>query len=276
MSNLLFNAEISSGHYIKVLVEVLENCFTGEVYFLLDKKGVHVLNTDNKDTILIAVDLLMENFENFKCTQERTIAITIKHMHKLLKSVKKKDSLTLFIDEKMPSKLGIKLIPIFMNKKSEKADTSYITFREITIETPMIPELSCYNQPKVIVASEYQKMCKKMTVVPGKTIFITIQNNDYICFYCDGGGVITSEMTFGTLNENEEFYKGEFYTSTLNQLIKMPGLSNKMQISSPIAKYSDYPIKIRMNVGDIGHIEIYLKTKDTILAEDAKRNSNFS
>lgn len=266
--NYSYYAETPYGYTIKVLTEVLHSCLTNEAFFRLEKSGIKSVCSDNRNTTLINVELMMENFDVYNCKTERTIAVNLKHLQRLLKNVKKKDTITLFITDKMPNKLGIRTVPIMVNKKSERADTSYISIREVTRSGIDIPE--GYYYPKVIPATEYQKMCKKMGVVPGKIINITIQENNYISFFCDGGDIISSELTFGSIDPklSKNTYEGRFYITILNQLIKMPGLSPKMQISAP--KDKRFPIRIKMQAGNLGFIEVYLKTKEQIEYEEHK------
>lgn len=263
-----FYADTPSGHAIKVLVEVFQRCVLNDGYFNLDKDGIHFCCTDNKKTTLLNSRLHMREFDNYHCETPKTVAINLKHFHKLLKNVKKKDSITMFINKDMPNKLGITLVPIIVKEKSERAETSFITIREVSNGEIDVPD--GYHFPKVIPSNEYQKMCKKMAVVPGKTIRITIQENKFISFFCDGGDIISSEMAFGTKEKDTDTYVGEFYTTTLDQLIKMPGLAPKMQISAP--HDNRYPLKIRMNVGTLGFVEVFLKTKNQIEYEESKRD----
>ncbi len=266
-----YYAETLCGYIIKVLTEVLHGCLTNEAYLKLEKSGIKSICSDNRETTLINVDLKMENFDTYNCVVEKTIAVNLKHLQKLLKNVKKKDSITLFIRDDIPNKLGIKIVPVTVNKKTDRAETSYISIREVERPDINIPE--GYQYPKVIPSTEYQKMCKKMGVVPGKIINIKIQLNYYISFFCDGGEIISSEMEFGRINPNEDsLYEGHFYITMLNQLIKMPGLSTKMQISAP--KDKRFPIKIGMQAGTLGTIEVYLKTKEQVEYEDSKRKDD--
>lgn len=267
--NYRFYAETPYGYIIKVMTEVLHGCLTNEAYFQLESSGIKSICSDNRNTTLINVDLQMENFDVYQCKKETTIAVNLKHLQKLLKNIKKKDSISLFITEKISNKLGIRIVPVMVNKKSERAETSYISIRKVTYPSIAVPE--GYYYPKVIPSTEYQKMCKKMGVVPEKVITITIQENNYVSFLCDGGDIISSEIEFGEKDPKcQHLYVGRFYTSLLNQLIKMPGLSPKMQISAP--EDPGFPIRIKMQAGSLGFIEVYLKTKEQIEFEESKKD----
>ena len=269
--NYQFFAETLHGYTIKVIIEVLQNCLANDAYFQLTETGIKFCCSDEQESTLINFNLERENFDNYHCQKNMTIAINLKHLHKLLKNVKKKDSITLFIDKDNFNRLWIKVVPIAMNKKLDRAETSHISIREVAIKDYDVP--TGYHYPKVIPSTEYQKMCKKMTIVPGKVITITIQQNNYISFYCDGGDIISSEMAFGSIDpklDKDSTYIGSFYTTMLNQLIKMPGLSPKMQISAP--KNNGFPIRIKMQAGNLGMIEVYLKTKKQIEYEESMKH----
>lgn len=266
-----YYARTKNGHTIKILVEVLQSCLTNEAYFKLQTSGIEFRCFDNLKTTLINISLPMENFDEYKCNEDICIAVNLKHFHKILKNIKKKDSISLQIDKSNPTKLEIVIIPISIGRLSERKDTSGIIIREIELAPIRVPE--SYHYPKVIPSSEYQKMCKKMALVPGKIVEISIQKSNYIKFYCDGGDIFSSGMEFGEIEKTDsEFYRGNFYTTMLNQLIKMPGLSSQMQISAPIQK--GYPIKFKMQAGPLGLIEIFLKTKEQIEYEESQRNEN--
>ena len=265
-----YYAETQYGYTIKVLVEVLQGCLTNDAFFRLEKSGIKFCCADNRETMLLRFELNMENFDNYSCDTEKMIAVNLKHLHKLVKNVKKKDSIALFISNEYPTKLGIKIVPVMINKQSERAEISYISIREVQKGGVITPK--GYHYPKVIPSTDYQKMCKKMVTVPGKIVNITIQKNNYISFFCDGGDIISSELTFGTIDPKlpeSSIYKGQFYTTMLNQLVKMPGLFPKMQISAP--KERGFPIRIKMQTGNLGFIEVYLKEKTQIEFEDSKR-----
>jgi len=268
-----YYAESQYGYTVKGIMEVMHGCLTNEAYFRLEKSGFYSVCSDNRETTLLDIKLPMEQFDSYNCKVERTIAVNLKHLQKLLKSVKKKDAITLFIEEDNTNRLGIKIVPISINKNTEKADISFISIRDVI--RPIIEIPDGYYFPKVIPSTDYQKMCKKMGAVPGKIISITIQENNFISFFCDGGDIITSELTFGSKDlkcPKDTLYEGHFYIAHLNQLIKMPGLSPKMQISAP--KNKGFPIRIKMQAGQLGSIGVYLKTKEQIEFEDSQKDEH--
>lgn len=264
----LFYAETSHGHSIKVLTEVLQNCLGNEVYLKFERTGIFICCMDNKETILLNIALTMENFEIFKIEESLTltIAVNLKLLHKLIKNVKKKDFVTLFIAKENPTKLGILIVPTVSGRKSEKLEENLMTIREMVTDHIAIP--TGYLLPKVIIGSEYQKMCKKMTAVANKNITIVIQESNYVSFANDKSDISNSKVHFGDLNPALPTYENIFYSNMLNQLIKISGLSPKLQISAP--KNKAFPIRFKVAM-PLGTMEIFLKSKHTIEMEEVKR-----
>ena len=77
------------------------------------------------------IDLFLdaENFSIYKFKSDHSLylGINLSHFHKMLRSIKKKDSLILFIKEDAPNNLGIKVIP----KENNRITTSYIKVQSI-------------------------------------------------------------------------------------------------------------------------------------------------
>lgn len=265
----LFYAETPYGHIVKVLVEVLHSCLTNTVVFDLEKSGITSVCVDKRGTTLIDVNLRMENFARYECHTPRTISANLKHLQKALKNVKKKDEIILYIKSDQPNILYIVISPTNVAKKQEKSETFTISILDAVSD-----HLKCeweYHFPKVIPSTDYQKMCKKMKDVPGKVVTVTIQEQYYVSFFCDGSGVMSARSSFGEKREGIEEYEGEFYTTMLAQLQKVTGLSPTMQIAAP--KDPSYPIKITIKAGMLGELTVTLKTKTLIEFEAAKNNT---
>jgi len=177
----------------------------------------------------------------------------------MLKSIKKKDSLQLFIDDELPNDLGIKVIP----KENNRVTTSFIKIQEkqnISIEVP-----TGYDKPVIVPSSEYQKMCKDMTHI-GNIIKVT-SKNFHIKFICNAGGVMKRNVEFGEMSDSDDDdddeskineYVDEFDTEQLSRITKMAGLASNMQIYPKRKK----PLLFKSSVGSLGKISIYIKSKD--------------
>ena len=80
-------------------------------------------------------------------------------------------------------------------------------------------------------------------------------------------GMYAREVPFGEYDEDStsEEYEDYFKTKALSQLIKVSGLNTRMQIYIP-RPTSDFeiPLKIGINTGQLGKLEIYIKSDQQI------------
>ena len=131
MSATIFKAKTQEGHTIKTLAELLQHCVK-TACFVVDEDSIRLRMTDSHRRILIDVDLRSSNFQIYRYTapsHKIYMGINLNHFHKMLKSIKKKDSIILFIDQENPTDLGIQVIP----KENNRVTTSYIKIQNIQL-----------------------------------------------------------------------------------------------------------------------------------------------
>lgn len=255
-----------NGFVIKVLAENLKLQLVCDASLLLSKDGIFLCNSDNKKTTLINVGLPREYFGDYKCTEEMMISLNVRSLHTLVKNVKKKNGIVLFINEEKRNKLGIKSYSE-KDDANEKKQTAYLTITQIRKNNTELPQ--GYNYPRNISSVDFQNMIKQVQGVAGKTLSVVMQDADYLSFVCDGDGVAGVEMEFGELSEEKEKYEEEFYAKMFTQLIKMPGFGKQMQFYAPTEKH--YPLKIRIQAGGLGFYEVYIKDKYQVDIEERFR-----
>jgi len=264
MSSTIFKAKTQEGHTIKTLAELLQHTVK-TACFVVDEDSIKLRMVDSHRRILIDTQLLSTNFQVYRysaTTAKIYMGINLNHFHKMLKSIKKKDSIILFIDADNPTDLGIQVIP----KENNRITTSYIKIQHIQHLDIELPE--GYARPIIVPANEYQKMCKEMTSI-SQTLQITAE--DYrIKFLCDAGSVYKREVTFGDM-ENDECddhpkYNEVFDTEQLSRIIKIAGLGASLQIYPK----ADAPLLLKSSVGQLGTISIYIKTKAQIEEDEFK------
>lgn len=263
---IIFRAKTSEGFIIKTLAELLQNNIK-TACFDIDNKGIRLCMMDSLKHKLINLYLISEKFNEYKLKPKRLyIGINLSHLYKMLKSIKKKDSAELFIDDKMPNDLGIKVIP----KENNRCIISYVKIQNIQNLETTLP--TGYSKPVTIPSSEYQKLCKD---VNNMAECINVQYHDSLLkFICNTGNVFSREVQFGEPREDSsedssEDYNEDFETSQLYRIMKISGLSNNIQIYLK----EDLPILFKCSIGNLGEIEIYIKNKKQIESEE-KDNFN--
>ena len=263
---VIFKAKTHCAYTIKILAELLQNNIK-TACFEIDENGIKLCMMDHHRTILIEIYLESENFTlyKFKSKEKLFLGINLNHFHKMLKSIKKKDSMQLFIKDDAPNDLGIKVIP----KENNRITTSFVTIQEIQTIDIDVPE--GYGKPIIVPSSEYQKMCKDMAHI-GSCINI-IAKNFHIKFRCNAGGVMKRNVEFGEISDSDEDeddqenvveYNQDFDTDQLSRITKISGLSTNIHIYAKKGK----PLLFKSTIGSLGKISIYIKSKDLIEKEN--------
>ena len=253
---ITFKAKTQDAFVIKILFELLQNNLR-TACIELSQEGIKMRMTDYNRHILIDLNLSSENF---------TIGVNLSHVHKMLKTIKKKDNITLFIDDEDPTSLCITVEP----KENTRVTTSKVKIQFIENIHPELPE--GYDKSILVSSSEYQKMIKEMNSI-GKTVKI-VSRSGYIKFLSDEDGIYSKNVTFGESIKDEDddyMYKNEYETfnhiyetDKLTRISKIAGLSNNMQIYTK----NNLPLAFRSSVGTLGKISIYVKSNFQIESDE--------
>ena len=269
---IIFKAKTPEGYIKKVLSELLQSNIK-TACFEIDKEGITLCMMDHHRTILIFLELHADNFSiyKYKKKEKMFIGINLTHYHKMLKAIKKQDSIELFIDSTAPEDLGIKVIP----RENNRITTSYVKIQNIQNIKIDIPK--GYNKPILVPSGEYQKMCKGMMHI-GNTVTIHAKGFK-ITFTCDAGGVMKRITEFGDSDDSDNDsddetetneYKEDFDTEQLTKITKLAGLSQTMQIYPK----KGLPLLFKSNVGTLGKISIFIKSKEQVANESRTLDSD--
>ena len=259
----LFRARTSEGYIIKVLSELLQNnikvgCFE------IDKRGIFFRMMDTHRRLCIDFELLGENFTayNINTNQKIFIGINLMHLRKMLKPVKKKDSMEFSKESETSDNLCIKIIP----KETGKITTSYIKIQDIQNIDVDLPQ--GYENYISIPSSDYQKMCKDMESISQNINLKTTRST--IRFTADMSCVYSRSIIFGDgddSNEDNIIYNQHFESDQLNNLGRISGLGVSSGNNIQIFCKSNSPILFRTNIGTLGKINIYIKSKEQVETE---------
>ena len=257
---IIFKCKTSEAFLIKILAELLQNNIKTSC-FVIDHRGIKLRMMDHHRKILIDITLDAESFSmyRFRADQPKSVGLNLNHFHKMLKTIKKKDSLQLFINDDFPTDLGIRVIP----KENNRITTSTIKILNVQNLDIDLPGGGSYGKPVIVPSSEYQKTIKDMNNI-GNIINI-VSKNFHIKFQSDAGGILKRKVEFGELEDSDDDsekeqveYNQDFYTEQLVRISKISGLSTNIQI------FPGKPLYFKSNIGNLGEINIYIKSKDQI------------
>ncbi len=261
---VIFKCKTGEAYYIKVLAELLTNNLKTGCFEVSDN-SISLRMFDHHRKTMVDLELLAENFSvyKYKMNTKFCLGLNLNHFHKMLKSIKKKDSLQLFIDGENSTELGIKTIP----KENTRVTTSGIKIQTIQNLDIDIPD--GYGKPVIVLSSEFQKMCKDLSSI-GSTNITVVAKNFQIEFIADADGILKRKVVFGENDDSSDDdddnsdnieYSATFATDQLSRITKLAGLSGNMQIF-PAA--SNLPLLFRSNIGSLGKISIFIKSKELL------------
>lgn len=260
----LFKAKSNEGYIIKILAELFQHNIQ-TACFIVSNKGITLRMMDSYPKVLFDLELLAENFTSYKYKSEKTElfwGINLNHFHKMLKSTKKKDSIVLFVKDDQPNDLGIQIIP----KENNRITTSYVKIQ--SMQNVNIPLPDGYTHPIVVPSNDYQKMCKDMNHIA--SIMKIRSKKNYITFYCNAGDVYSREVAFGEIDDDsdsddeDETYEYSFDTEQMCRLVKVAGLSNRIQVYT----HDKLPLFFKTRVGTLGTLGIYIKSNEQLEKEE--------
>ena len=267
--NYLFRAKTkeSDAFVIKVLGELISNVVKWAP-FTVNEKGISLNQRDERNEQWIEVFLNKENFHVFKCEQPINFLVNSMTFYKMLKTIKKKDTINIFITADDPLRLGITVEQATeKNKVTTYIKISYNRPEDIQLGN----EMMSYAKPLIISSKEFQKM--KILHAISKEIKL-FSNNGELKFLCDAGEIYSRELIINTEDDDEtdslpNNYEQTYNTQCITQLTKCAGQSGN---TVHLFIQRELPLKIRMRAGNLGEMVIYIKSKEMLELETEEEN----
>jgi len=266
-ANYIFRAKTKEAYVIKILGELLHNALIKRAPFRIDSEGIHLSQADSNNHQLINFTLFRENFFNYRATKPLYFDVNTQHFHKLLKTIKKKDTITLFIkdtkDTDECNKLGIKV------ETADEVVHTNTTIRITYIQPQVFNEPTGYPNPTICTNKEFQKMKNLQNI--SKEMEVTCPCPGLVRFYCDGGEIYEREVVLGNeqqcdddiKDEEHEEFKQKFKTAHICGLTKAANQSGNVRIFTK----KGLPLKIKMGAGHLGDLCVYIKSEERIKLE---------
>lgn len=306
----LFKAEVTKGHIPKTVFDGLAASLE-MVNLRLSKDGILIRNSDCETNVKWArvlwnIEWPRKKFSNeYICKKPMEITLNVKHLQKMLKNVKRKESLTFFINKEEENLLGIIIKPINVSSGvASISETTYVSIKHVETTLPILPEVyldengvekNAYGVPMVVDSAKFQKIKKMVGYVT--SVLVTIQKSNYASFDAGDRTVMGTDLEFGQLLENPDdsqesgdnekenskssleedtgeyphIYSKYFIMSLIEPLIKLQSMTDNMEFYAP--KVDNFPLKVTMSAtSGLGDVSLYIKDEHQIkLDEDARR-----
>ena len=259
----IFKAKSHSAYLFKVLSEILQSNLKTSC-FQLKPDGIYLRQMDDNRRTLIDLHLDAGNFNSFKFDGRSSmfIGLTLTHLHKLLKSIKKKDSICLYIRKSDPNELAIQVIP----KENNRITTSYLRVQRV--QNILVDVPSGYSNSVIVPSCEFQKISKDVLAI-GKTVRIKATNGK-LELGVDSGGILKRTVQFGNIGDDEDDEDdGTQFNEVFKyeQLLKINKISNLSSFVHIHTKTS-LPMLFTTRVGDLGKLSIYIKNKEQAINDN--------
>ena len=261
-SRYIFRARTPHAHLFKVLAEIMQSNLKTSC-FQLKADGLYLRQMDENRSTLIDLKLNADQFSSFEFNPVNKrgessffIGLTLTHLYKLLKTVKKKDSLGLYLLRDTPTEIAIEVWP----KVSKRVTTSFLTIQRVQNILVDVPT-GYARDPFDILSHEFQKIYKDILSI-GKTVSISATSKK-IQFDVDAGGIVKRRVEYGEIeDEPSDCAKTSLYSQVFEteQFVKLSKMSN---LDATLLIYCDdnLPMKVSSNVGKMGTISIFVKSR---------------
>lgn len=271
-----FKAVTSEAHTIKALFDAVYFYLKQDGILILSEEGIHLDGMDPEEKVSCRIRLHSHNFSPYLYRHkedQRRVNIDLVNLNRLLKPIKKKDTIGFTIRTDDMDSLSIKIT----SKESAKGThmTSRIPIRNAVPSKIVYPD--GYGPPIILPAAEFQRVCRGMT---GINNYVTISSNSQsqIRFYCNGDNLLEREGVFGNDNSDDDEEKSEveeynqvFSTAYISRIGKLAsGLKNiRVYIRDTEGKVDpELPIRFSLAAGGIGELDFFLKSREQIVREE--------
>ncbi len=274
-SKYLFYMKIKEGHIIKVLVEYIKT-IVKETCLCITKRGI-LIKAMNGINVLFQIRLYGESMSKYQVEKDMTVGLSTKYLLDNIKNIKKKDVLSLCIDEKSPNLFKSETNPGDKSNGVQGASTKII---RVPLEN--IEESDNYDDEKTITipAKALTKVLKNTNKKESKHISFT-RRNDKIIFISSGGGDEMSAKYGEFGHEDDEEYdrnhpidfQQNYDTASLSAMVKLMSLSETISVSFGKDTKTDEPNPIRFSfrIQAIGKVIIYMGSREMIQKQEENK-----
>lgn len=241
---------------LRTLIEVLKDVLN-DINIVFDNTGIKIMSMDGSHVALIHMKLEAEKFEDYSCPEKLNVGICITSLYKLMKTVNNSDTIAMFISEKNPNELAIKI----ENADKNTSTTFTLKLLDIDADDLNIPDVDI-NCIVTMPSNDFQRMCRDMINI-GDTVEISSIENG-LKFKCDGDfasqETVIGETTHGLSfckKDDESVITGKYALKYINLFTKSTNLCNTIELYLK----PDYPLILKYAVANLGEMRFCLAPK---------------
>ena len=273
----IFYVELVSGYTFKQIIDIL-NVKLKQASFRFDASGMFSQNADELEQLLLKATIPRNKMKKYRCISTGIqFNIDVSHLQKLLTNVRKKESISLWI-EKGTSFLCYEITTKTASDVTGKREVGKITI-DLTQENQSnytMPEVDPHSGEKVyphivqLESKEFLRL-KKLKSLSSKKFTLEICDTDSIRLCGGNANMYGSDFIYGEIPKDPSFfYKADFSTDIINLFSKMQNLSEHTSFYAPYV--DDYPLKIESD-NMHANLVIYIKDEETVRKNQIERET---
>lgn len=234
-----------------------------DVNFEFDEDGLKIGAMNTSHVVLIQVSMDGDKFEEYSCKKKIYVGLNLMKLHTIIKTISNGDTLTLYIEEEDPNKLGV----LIQNPDKKVRSTFKLSMLDIDVfDIPEIP-VDNYNTTNIKMQSTFfQKLIRDMYNIADNVEICSIKNEiKFKCKgdFCEQTTVLEADdnMTIDIRNsEDKKIIQGVFSLKYMQQFTKCTNLCQVVEINLKNEK----PILISYSIANIGVIKMALSQQETV------------
>lgn len=217
--------------------------------------GIRILRLTEDKSILIKLNLDANNFDTFRCEEQKiTIGVDMHNLHALLKMVNDDDPIILYMNRDNRSALYIRSL----SENNENSEETDIEIYLLEIGNPDMPIPQTEFQNKITMASDkFHTICKHLHN-NSTYVEITSVNNEILFRGQNEGGKVT--MHYKDMNYTKKKDKPDQVVQGLYELKNLMGFSKCNKLCNTIEIYlkNDFPLVLVICVATLGKMYVFL------------------
>lgn len=256
-----FKCKTLEGHIFKAIIEILQNNFK-VIYFDVSENGIGVRNIDDNNHVMMDVRMHRDRFVIYQYNKPINIGVHVDHMFKIIKNVKKQDSVFLVVYEDNPG-----ILHIDIERDSVICCNSTLPMQTVQLRNIQLPEVGQYVHSMNVSSKDFFKIVKEISPISDK--FEINTTPDQIRIISDNSGMYTKKITIGGSGSKsstetkdpwaeKDTIKQHYYTQEFAKFAKVSQISSMFKIQTGY----EMPIWIQSNAGQLGDLHAYIKNVD--------------
>lgn len=243
-----------------------------ETNILVNKDGMKISTMDTANVSLTYIKLKSSKFESYSCKKPMIIGIDTATFYKTLKTATRRDTITFYMNEDEPDKLGIELADTFVGKLKDYK-MPLLALDDKVLNVPDMEYEYVINMP----SAQFQQIVKDIHLLEGKVVEIKSIGKQLV-FSCKDG-IADFDTSISEIDNNlnkdqktllqqngedirsikfqkshDKIVQGQFKLTYLMNFIKASHLCDNMNIYLT----NDKPLILEYPAADIGVMKFLL------------------